>query len=56
VASQHQSGSGTQPYRLNKFEKERARQIDADNSLLLKKMMHIMNRKQNKEHGVPRVA
>jgi len=58
--SLHQGGSVAQQsqpvHRLSRLEKERRRQILQDNSVLLKKMIQIMNRKQNKEVGVPRVG
>ena len=41
---------------MNRVEKERKRQIDAENTILLNKMIQIMNRKQNKDQGLVQLS
>ena len=41
---------------MNRVEKERKRQIEAENTILLNKMIQIMNRKQNKDQGLVKLS
>ena len=41
---------------MNRVEKERKRQIEAENTILLNKMIQIMNRKQNKDQGLVQLS